>query len=177
MKHYSNYFLAIIAALLLMVPAFAVESLTNELPNGIYLILKEEPTPEKLEPLGKSQRILVKDDHFLEPPDRGQTSYLLVSEDTFIPIVLGSDPEKGKDANGRPKLLLTLEKKQIKPLEEFTTKNVNKSIAIVIGKDVVTTHKIRQPIIGGRMQITRCTDNGCEAIYTQLQGKTGNGAQ
>jgi preprotein translocase subunit SecD len=85
---------------------------------------------------------------------------------------LGGNPEKGKDEKGRPKLLLTLEKTQIKPLEEFTTKNVNKSIAIVIGKDVVTTHKIRQPITGGRMQITRCTDNGCEAIYTQLQGKT-----
>jgi preprotein translocase subunit SecD len=155
-----------------MAPGFAVESSKNDLPNGIYLILKEEATREKLEPVGKSQRILVKDDHFLEPADRGETSYLLVSDDSFIPIILGGNPEKGKDEKGRPKLLLTLEKNQIKPLEEFTTKNVNKSVAIVIGKDVVTTHKIRQPIIGGRMQITRCTDNGCEAIYTQLQGKT-----
>lgn len=89
----------------------------------------------------------------------------------FIPIVLSQDPEKKKDARGHTELLIELAPEQAERLKDFTTKHVNESIAIVIDGKVVSSHKIREPITSGKLQISRCTDNKCDVIYTQLQKK------
>lgn len=178
-----NIILALILALFLAPAATAGESAAGKnktieqtesaiLPDGVYLVIREAADREKLEPVEENEHILVKDDRFLEPADRGDVSYLVVNKNDFVPIVLANDPNREKDAQGKPKLLLQLADEQIKPLEEFTTRNCGKGVAVVIGKNIVTCHKIREPIKGGNMQITRCTDSGCDAIYTQLQKKT-----
>jgi len=83
-------------------------------------------------------------------------------------MVLGKNPEKKIHENGNPSLHLQLEKKYIDQLEKFTGDNVNKSVAVVIGGKIVTIHKIRCAIEGGRIQITRCNDSACEVLYTEL---------
>lgn len=142
----------------------------RDLPNGIYLILQEVDDRAKLQPVSEQTKVLLYDYHFFDPSERGEPSYVAISQESFIPIIPRQSPTKEKDANGRPKLMLELAESQVAPLEEFTRKNCNKSIAIVIGGQVVTTHKIREPIVGGKMQITRCSDHGCDVLYTQLQG-------
>lgn len=144
-------------------------SAADKLPNGVYLILCEGPNRKAVEPTAISERVLVNDYHFLQPTDRDETTYIVVSKSEFIPMVLSGDPTKEKDAKGRSKLLLQLAHEQITPLEDFTRKNVGKAIAIVIGGEVVSSHKVRETIVGGRMQITRCTDNGCDVIYSELK--------
>lgn len=91
-----------------------------------------------------------------------------MDKNAFIPLLLRDDPVKHMDAEGKPKLSIALAEEQVGPLEKFTRDNVMKNVAIVIGGKVVTMHKIRVPIIGGKIQVTRCTDHGCEALYTEL---------
>lgn len=141
----------------------------NGLVDGLYLVLSESKSRDGFTSLKPDEQILVKDDQFLLPEERGEKSYILVSKKSFVPIILASDPIKSPDQTGKPKLEISLAEDQIQPLEKFTRENVMKSVAIVIGGKVVTMHKIRVPIVGGKMQITRCTDHGCEALYTQLQ--------
>ncbi len=139
------------------------------LPDGLYLIKREAKSKKELGQVGAHDEVLVNDYEFLSAEERGETSYIVVSKDTYVPIVLSGDPVKSNDQTGKPKLEISLAESQIQPLEKFTRENVMRNVAIVIGGKVVTMHKIRVPIVGGKMQITRCTDHGCEALYTQLQ--------
>jgi len=139
------------------------------LQDGFYLIQREASTRTELQPLIESERILVNDYEFLQENERGKTTYIVVNTGSFIPIILREPPIKEKDDVGKPKLSIALAEDQIQPLEKFTRENVMKNVAIVIGGRVVTMHKIRMPIVGGKIQITRCTDHGCEALYTELE--------
>lgn len=86
---------------------------------------------------------------------------------SLLPFLLAHAPAKEKDSQGKPKLFLQLDEAQIKPLEEFTRKNTGQKVAIVIGGEIVTIHKVREAIIGGRI-----TDNGCQAIFTEISKKS-----
>ena len=41
-------------------------------------------------------------------------------------------------------------------------------VAMVVDGEIVTLHKIRTVITGGKLQITRCQDNACEVIKAKL---------
>ena len=151
------------------IPKGSANAETNSLVDGLYLIQREAKSEKDLGPIKDVEKILVNDYEFIAPEERSETSYIVVSKNTFVPIILAGEPVKSNDQTGKPKLEISLAEDQILPLEKFTTENVMKSVAIVIGGKVVTMHKIRVPIVGGKMQITRCTDHGCEALYTQLQ--------
>lgn len=143
-------------------------SQTQGLVDGLYLIQREGKSEKEILPLKSSEHILINDYEFLAPEERGDTTYIVVSQRSFVPMILASAPVKSNDNAGKPKLEISLAEDQIRPLEKFTTENLMKSVAIVIGGKVVTMHKIKVPINGGKMQITRCTDHGCEALYTKL---------
>jgi preprotein translocase subunit SecD len=151
------------------IPNGSTTAETNSLVDGLYLIQREAKSEKDLGAIKDAEKILVNDYEFIAPEERGETSYIVVSKNSFVPIILAGQPVKSNDQTGKPKLEISLAEDQILPLEKFTTENVMKSVAIVIGGKVVTMHKIRVPIVGGKMQITRCTDHGCEALYTQLQ--------
>ncbi|MBX9671398.1 MAG: hypothetical protein K2X93_27665 [Candidatus Obscuribacterales bacterium] len=148
-----------------------VEVNQTNLSNGFYLIVRESAEKKEVEPVDSTEQLALYDYEFFEPTDRGTMTYVVLAKDKFIPISLSEAPTKEPDGKGRRKLMLQLAKEQIVPLERFTTTNWGKAIAIVIGGKVVTTHKIREPIKGGKIQITRCSDNGCDVLYTQLQGQ------
>ncbi len=149
-----------------------VQAEDGALVNGIYLVLRDAENAKLLEPAGVGERILIDDGYLLEPtqpnlPDKPR--FVVLSTDQFIPINLAHKPTKKVDVQGKKQLLLELAKQQVVPLETFTRENCGRSVAIVIGNQVVTVHKVREPIKGGKMQITRCTDNGCDVLYTELQ--------
>jgi puromycin-sensitive aminopeptidase len=139
------------------------------LKDGIYLVDRYNTDLKQLEPINEKEQLVVNDYHLLQPAERQAKDYFVVRTESFIPILLGKDPEKDIDSSGKPRLQLQLAEEQAGPLEAFTAKNLGRTVAIVIGGEVVSSHKIRQAITGGRLQITRCTDTGCEAIYSELR--------
>jgi len=144
----------------------------EKLSNGLYLVLREADSASKLEPATKSEHVLINDYHFLEPAEHEKPNYLILSTDAFIPFVMGTAPLMDEDTHGKPKLMLQLSKQQVIPLEDFTRKYVGKSVAIVIDGQVVSAHKIREPIVGGRLQISWCTRNGCRVLMSKLQSES-----
>jgi len=144
---------------------------SNEiLPDGLYLVLREADEPKKLEPpSAKSEHLLINDYHFLEPAEREKPTYLILSTNAFIPFVLSTKPVMDLDSHGKPKLMLQLSRTQVIPLEDFTRRNLGKTLAIVVDSQVVSAHKIKEPIIGGRFQITWCTRNACTVLMSKLQ--------
>jgi preprotein translocase subunit SecD len=139
------------------------------LADGLYLVLRQADDQTKLEPQNKNERILIYDYHFLEPQAHENPIYVVLSQAAFVPVTLSAEPKKEKDERGRPALLMQLEKKQAAFLQELTGKNIGQTMAIVIGNEIVSIHKIKTEIKGGLLQITRCSDNGCEVLYTRLK--------
>ncbi|MBU6452629.1 MAG: hypothetical protein KGS72_12660 [Cyanobacteria bacterium REEB67] len=170
---------ALVAPLaVLTVVSTASASEGARLPDGIYQVLRKNADARALEPLSEGEEIRLDDGKLLEPnvplmqdPPR----YIAVSKKSYVPIVLNSEPIKNTDRVYKTRLLLQLAPEQIVPLEKFTRKNVGKQVAIVIGDRVVTVHKVREPIVGGRLQITRCTDNGCDVLFTELKNDVAGG--
>lgn len=143
----------------------------SQLKDGFYLIIKEAETRDALPSLSEKETVLINDYEFLDPSEREKPSFIVVSSESFVPFIFSNAPAKDRDEKGRTKLLLELADDQVKHLEQFTETNNGKSVAIVVGGKVVTTHKIREPIREGKLQITRCSDFGCDVLFTQLQQK------
>jgi preprotein translocase subunit SecD len=141
----------------------------NKLADGLYLVLRSAHEPKIIEPLGAAEQLVPNDFHFLEPDEREPVVYLVLQTKPFVPLILGSDPcEDREQATGKPRLQVELAEDQKRPLEDFTRAHLGQTIAIVVGGDVVTAHKIKSVITGGRLQITRCTKHGCETLFTSL---------
>jgi len=72
------------------------------------------------------------------------------------------------DGQGKSILSVSLARKNVERTEAFTRAHLGGKVAMVIDGEIVTLHKIRSVITGGKLQITRCTDNACEVIRAKL---------
>lgn len=155
----------ILAFLSGLVLTMALSVMAREsVPNGIYLI--EKRTDKALVKRPPSLLVLKNNPKFLQ----SKNGYFVLKKNPFVPLTLDSSKtNKGVDDKGRPKLLLCIEKNQVKPLEKLTGDNLGKDIAIVLDGKVVSAHQIKQTIKNGQFQITRCFDNGCKTLYIELK--------
>lgn len=139
------------------------------LDDGLYLVLRQALTPKALEPLKQNEYSIENDFHLLEPEEREPTVYLVLQSKPFVPLILGTAPkEDTEEISKKPRLQLQLTEEHKKTLEDFTREHMGETVAIVIGGNVVTCHKVKSVITGGALQITRCTKHGCETLFTTL---------
>ena len=140
---------------------------SETLPDGIYLILGkyiDKPNGDQVE-----GRLIKFSHHFLDENDKDQPHFLDVHPAEFVPLALSETPDSITQPDDRIHLMLTLAETSKKQLARFTGKHVDRHVAIVIGQEAMTMHKIRMKITGGKLQITRCTDNACEYLFYELQ--------
>ena len=83
-------------------------------------------------------------------------------------MILEGKPDAERDSTGRTLLSVTLARDQVQPLERFTTTHLGGKVAILLGGEVITVHKVRSIIHEGKLQITRCTDDGCSVLLSRL---------
>jgi preprotein translocase subunit SecD len=67
--------------------------------------------------------------------------------------------------------MLKLQEKAANALEHLTSAHLDREIAIVLSGEVVTTHKVRNVIKGGEVQITSCAAGAADYLLTQLKGR------
>ena len=137
--------------------------------TGLFLIHAEAPSPDALPEPGPDRRIARYDYSFLDPEERRAPKYLLLANAPDVSLLLAESPETVEGEGGRPELLLQLTEGAAAQMERVTRENIGRSAAFVIDGDVVTAHKIRTVIEGGRIQLSRCTDDACEYIAVRLQ--------
>lgn len=145
---------------------------SRALDDGLYLVLRQGPEQKSVEPILKNEQMIANDFHLLEPEEREPTVYTVLQKSPFVPLILGAPPKEDTEENSKkPRLQLQLADEHKKTLENFTREHMGKTVAIVIGGDVVTCHKVKSAITGGALQITRCTKHGCETLFTTLLKK------
>ncbi len=133
--------------------------------NGLYLILNEYTEATYAT---KNGVIIPYSHDFLDENKKGQPLLLEIDTSAFVRLELAQQPEEVVQPDERINLLLTLSGAAKKDLADFTSKNLNGKVAIVIGGKAVTMHKVREKIDSGKLQISRCTDNACEYLLLEL---------
>lgn len=103
--------------------------------------------------------------------DSTAQSIKLIAIDTaeFVPLMLQTTPDTIRQADARYRLILTLTKPAKRKLRKLSKQWVDTHVALVVGGEAVTLHKVREQITGGRIQVTRCTDDACEYLFYTLR--------
>ncbi len=136
--------------------------------NGIYAVLREAATPEEAQGGDARCWVLPYDGKYTDSGPVTPLTYVALDQSSFVPLVLEGAPETKKDEGGKTILSVTLKKEHAKTLEDFTQAHLGGKIAIVLDGEIVTLHKVRSAVSGGKLQITRCTDNACEVLRAKL---------
>jgi preprotein translocase subunit SecD len=139
------------------------------LQNGAYFVLREASTPQEAQVSGVSEIVLAYDQRkYSDAPSNQPPSYVSIDPKDYVPLIIEGAPEMSKDGQGKSILSVSLTRTNAERAEAFTRVHLGGRIAMVVDGEIVTLHKIRSVITGGKLQITRCRDNACEVIRTKL---------
>lgn len=151
------------------------EKTQGKIEDGIYLLKGMEVYKSDLSV--KDSEAIIQTNSLFKHNVLDSNKFYLIDIKEYVPLKIKKKPKIS--ANLKPKiegdttrlsqLKITLLPEYARLLEEFTTKNINKKISIVIGGKAITKHVIREPIIGGNLQISRCTDEACTVLLSEME--------
>jgi preprotein translocase subunit SecD len=147
---------------------FAQKASPARIPNGFYAVLNEGSSRAEARTDSIPNIVLLYDGKYVDSSQTASPSYVALDTASFVPLILEGSPTANKDGNGRTLLGVTLSRKYIKTLEDFTKAHLGGRVAIVLDGEIITMHKIRSVISEGKIQITRCYDNACEILLSKL---------
>ena len=140
-------------------------------PDGVYAVLRDSLNDKDLLPL-KDGEALVADRHrYLKADDQEPPRFLAVRAAPDVDLDLAEAPKAVKEGDEVVRVLLKLQPKAAAALERLTSDQRGKQIAIILGGEVVTVHKVREVIKGGEVQITSCTPGAAKYLLEQLQAR------
>jgi len=140
--------------------------------DGIYAILREGLQEMNLLPLKPGERLLTDTHPYLNKDEKEAPRFLVLQSVADVELDLAHDPTAVKEGDKVVRILLELEPKAATALERLTNRPDGRQLAIVLGGEVVTVHKIRDTIRGGKVQITSCAGGAADYLFNQLQAHT-----
>ena len=143
----------------------------KKLPNGVYAVLRDGPKEKDVLPLKDGEALAVNRHRYLKKGDKEPQRFLVVRSAPDVELDLVGEPKAVKEGDDVVRILLKLRPKAATALERLTTDRLGKQLTIVIGGEVVTTHKVREVIKGGDVQITSCAAGAAKYPLEQLQAR------
>ena len=143
----------------------------RKLPDGVYAVLREGAKEKDVQPLKGGEVLAVHRSRYLKDGDKEPPRFLVVRPAPDVPLDLAAEPKADKDGEEVVRILLKLRPKAAAALERLTRDQRGRQVAIVIGGEVVTVHKVRAVIKGGEVQITSCTPGAAAYLLKQLQSR------
>lgn len=140
---------------------------TAAVSNGMYAVVGEPVDSPRAE-VGQNQRQLRYDPRMADSQSTDPVQYVTVQTGDFVPLVLATAAEHRKQDDGRILIGVSLAAPYVQKLADFTRTNLGQRVALVLDGEVMSTHKVRTIIDGGRMQITRCDEHSCQRILSKL---------
>jgi len=140
----------------------------KDVPDGVYRVLREGASEKEVQPLQEGEAIVSDYSRYLKREANDPIRYFVVADTPDVPLKLARAPVVSADDAG-PRILVKLTAKSGSALEKVTRDNQGGKLTIVIKGEVVTTHKIRDVITGGDIQITSCVAGAAEYLLEQLR--------
>jgi hypothetical protein len=129
---------------------------TADLPPGSQF---DSDPPGSVSPLVLPENLLHE-----EPP-----RYLVAHSVPEVVFDLAGKPKAVKEGKEVVSISLKLQPKAAAALERLTRGQLGKQVAIVLGGEVVTMHKVREVIKGGDAQISCCAAGSANYLLEQLE--------
>jgi len=140
---------------------------SKQLKDGLYLVDKVVYDTNAV--MLKPNQVFVHFNHNFSANAPGNSVGLIVNIADYVPLLLAEEPTLLSQTENQKKLQLTFSPPAAEKLERFTAANVMKQAVMIVDGEVLTIHKIRDAIRGGKMEITGASDNDCQRIYVMLK--------
>ncbi len=141
-----------------------------KLPTGVYAVVRDGAMEKDVLPLKQGEALAVDRHGYLKKGENEPPRYLVLHAVPDVLLDLAGEPTAVKEGDDVVRVLFTLKPKAAEALERVTRDQVGKQVAIVIEGEVVTAHKVRTAIKGGRVQVSSCTPGGGQYILDHLRG-------
>ena len=141
----------------------------KKLPAGVYAVLRECLKEKEVLPLKEGEVFIINRHRYAKKDDPEPPRFLVVRSAPDVELALASKPKAVKEGEEVVRIVLKLQPKAATALERLTADHIGKQIAIVLGGEVVTQHKIREVIKGGEAQITSCAAGAANYLLEQLE--------
>jgi len=136
--------------------------------SGLYLVHRWTNERSELFPLLDGEILLQHDPRQIDEQSTEPVVFLTVKRTDRVLFENHRDLEAIPQDDGRIQLQMTLSPDSADELEQLSRRTLGRQVATVVGDRVITIHKVRSVIRGGKIQISRCTDEGCEVLMRQL---------
>jgi hypothetical protein len=144
------------------------EAAQAPLADGFYVVLAKGKHGARIHPAA-GEALAVNRHRYAPRADQEPVEYLLLHDKPDVPLTLASPPEAVQNDSGGIRIHLALAREQASAVDRLTRRHLGAQVAILIGGEVVTVHKIRQVIHGGRIQISCCEEGSCEYLLKRLR--------
>jgi preprotein translocase subunit SecD len=142
----------------------------KKVPNGVYAVLRESLKEKDVLPLKDGEALVVHQAQYLKKEEKEPPRYLVVHAAPEVVFDLAGKPKAVKEGTEVVRISLKLQPKAAAALERVTRDRLGGQVAIVLGGEVVTMHKIREVIKGGDAQISCCAAGAVNYLFEQLEG-------
>jgi preprotein translocase subunit SecD len=141
----------------------------RKLPDGVYVVQRNDCKQKAVLPLRAGEALVVQHHRYLNKPANEPPRFVVVGTAPDVALVLDGKPKAIMDGTEVVGILLKLRPKAAGALERVTRQHRGGSVAIVIGGEVVTMHKVREAIRGGNVQITSCAPKAAGHLLKHLE--------
>jgi preprotein translocase subunit SecD len=142
---------------------------SKKIADGVYAVLRSGDKEKDLLPLKDGESMTIDRQRYQKVDGKEPPRYLVVHAAPEVKLELAAEPKADKDGDDVVRIFLKLQPKSAAALEKLTRDRQYKQLAIVLDGEVVTVHKIREPIPNGDVQITSCSPGGATYLMKQLQ--------
>jgi preprotein translocase subunit SecD len=140
-------------------------------PDGIYAVRRQSLKEKEVLPLKGGELLLVHRHRYLKTARDEPPHFLVVRSAPEVPLDLATRPKAEKEGEEVVRILLKLRPQAAAALERLTRAPLGRQVVIVVGGEVVTTHKVREVITRGEVQITSCAEGAAGYLLEQLQAR------
>jgi preprotein translocase subunit SecD len=141
----------------------------KKVPNGVYAVLRESLKEKDVLPLKEREVLVVHNARYLKKDDKEPPRFLVVHSSPDVVLDLASKPKAVKEGTEVVRISLKLQPKAAAALERWTRDHLGRQVAIVLGGEVVTMHKVREVLKGGDVQVTCCAPGSANYLFEQLE--------
>jgi hypothetical protein len=138
--------------------------------DGVYRVLRDGPTEKSILPFKDGETLVVNRHRYQKEGDKEAPQFLAVHDKPEVPLDLAGGPEADRENGAVVRIRMKLRPDAAKALERVT-RDRQGQLAIVLGGEVVTVHKIRTAIPDGNVQITSCSPGAADYLLKQLEAR------